>query len=153
MPTRISLYSGWPRSEAEDIAQSAFVRVWRYSHRSKVTNAKGLLFKTAARLALNELRRRKRHARQFTQASDINDGDESVPILENVATTGLLPDERVMLANAFGSLSENSRTAFLMHRVYGFNYAEIAARTTVSRSSIEKYMIRALASLKETAAS
>ena len=88
MPIRISLYSGRPRSEAEDIAQSAFVRVWRYSHRSEVTNAKGLLFKTTGRLALNELRRRKRLARQFTQASDINGGDESVPILENVAATG-----------------------------------------------------------------
>lgn len=45
---------------ARDVAQGAYLRVLAYSKTQKIDNAQALIFKTAANLAANEFRSRKR---------------------------------------------------------------------------------------------
>ena len=53
------------------------------------------------------------------------------------------------LENALNSLPENQRTTFLLNRIDGKKYAEIAEMDGVSVKAIEKRMHLALKSLRE----
>jgi RNA polymerase sigma-70 factor (ECF subfamily) len=49
-------------------------------------------------------------------------------------------------------LDERTRDAFILHRLEGWKHAEIARAYGVSVSSVEKYIIKALAHLMRGAA-
>jgi RNA polymerase sigma-70 factor (ECF subfamily) len=50
---------------------------------------------------------------------------------------------------ALSQLTENQRITFLMNRMEGLTYREIAIRLDISQKAVEKRMSLALASLKE----
>lgn len=53
---------------------------------------------------------------------------------------------------ALDALPERTRSIFLLHRIDGYSYPEIADQLGVSRKAVEKHMTRAikhLASLRE----
>lgn len=135
-------------SEAHDIAHEAYIRVWNYAQHTEVASPTGLLFKTAGRLALNELRRRKRHSLQFTSFCDFEENNNLDAAVERARPPSIFLDDAVLLFIAVSTLPERPKTAFLMHRIDGYNYSEIARRMNVSRSSVEKYIIRALSHLR-----
>ncbi|MEM8772591.1 MAG: RNA polymerase sigma factor [Pseudomonadota bacterium] len=140
------------RDAALDIAQDAYLRIWRYAHKNKVENAQALLFKTAANLTVNEFKARKRYVTRHTAFTTETENDNP---LENLPSDDPSP-ERATLArddveisiNAIETLPENIRRAFIMNRFEGLSYREIAEKLGVSVSSIEKYMITALKTLR-----
>lgn len=138
---------------ARDIAQSAYLRVWRYAQTQKIDNLQALIFKTAANLAANEFRARKR-----MQSLRIDSGSSSKenPI-EQVAckapspeTTALAREEIAASLRAINSLPDQARRAFVLSRFEEKTYREISVILGVSESSIEKYIIAALKALRET---
>lgn len=138
--------------DAVDVAQSVFLRVWSYAATAIVVNPRALIFKTAGNLATNELKRRNRFNRRHIMSSD-NDDDA----FENIAAANPTPEKEASLRedvrntlDAIDALPEPSRTAFRMNRFDGLSYREIAVRMKVSESSVEKYMIFALKTLRES---
>lgn len=139
---------------ARDVAQSAYLRIWSYSAQGRIDNLQALLFKTAANLAANEFRARRRRA-QPSSASD-GDADDAV---ENVAADtpspeGVVASRQTLAAclHALDGLPDAARRAFIMSRFEELSYAAIAVRLGVSESSVEKYMILALKTLRDAAA-
>ena len=57
-----------------------------------------------------------------------------------------------MVIDALEELDERSRDAFILHRLEGMKHAQIAELYGVSVSSVEKYIIKALALLTERSA-
>ena len=53
------------------------------------------------------------------------------------------------LKNALENLTEAQRTAFLLNRIEGKKYAEIAEMLNISVKSVEKRMSQALATLRK----
>ena len=137
---------------AHDVAQSAFVNVWQYSQANEIDNPKALIFKTAANLALNELRRRKRFFRRNVLTNELVE----IGPLRNKPSLDPTPEEatsfrqeaKALLA-AIDQLPAKPREAYKLHRIEGMSYKQIAEKQKVSVSSVEKYMIEALSILRK----
>ncbi|SDJ68491.1 RNA polymerase sigma factor [Billgrantia gudaonensis] len=123
---------------AEDLAQDAFVKLWRRD--AERESSPGLLHLTAHNLAMDHLRARQvrlRH-RQDERAADEGQAD---PGPEAVAET-LESWERLMAM--LEALPARARRVFLLNRVEGETYAAIARRLNVSVSTVEKDMMQAM---------
>ncbi len=140
---------------ARDIAQSAYLRIWRYSETREITNLRALIFQTAANLAANEFRARKRRrtvsfdptAPEPYEAVDFARCEKLSPETATIAR-----EEVSILLAAINALPEPTRRAFVLSRFEGKTYREIATALGVSESSIEKYIISALKSLRAASA-
>ncbi|GJL94172.1 MAG: hypothetical protein DHS20C05_05770 [Hyphococcus sp.] len=136
---------------AKDIAQNAYLRVWRYAEVNNIDNPRALIFKTAANLAANEFRSRRRAF--FVKVASSNDDYDA---LELVATDAPSPERSAVAKQdlqtsmqAISGLPRQIRRAFILSRFMGKSYQEIAKDLGVSESSVEKYIISALKVLRE----
>jgi RNA polymerase sigma factor (sigma-70 family) len=125
---------------AEDLLHSAFVRLSEYSARDTVENPSGFLVRTAANLAVDERRHqqvRRESAIDVSEMLHLADGQPLQP--EVLAHRERL--ERVMAA--LDSLGPRTREIFLLHRLDGLKYREIAARLDITVSAVEKHIAKA----------
>jgi RNA polymerase sigma factor (sigma-70 family) len=140
---------------ARDIAQGAYLRVLSYSKTQKVENAQALIFKTAANLAANEFRSRKRR-RSFTAETVTGDGPNAIDLVachDPSPEEATLSKEQVSVTlGAIRALPDQVRRAFVLSRFEGKTYREIAALLSVSESSVEKYIIAALKAVRAAVA-
>jgi RNA polymerase sigma-70 factor (ECF subfamily) len=139
---------------ARDIAQSAYLRVWRYAQTQQIDNLQALIFKTAANLAANEFRARKRIQSLKIDSSTATREN----LIEQVASeqpspeaTAVAREEIAASLQAINSLPQQARRAFILSRFEEKTYREIAVILGVSESSIEKYIIAALKALRTAA--
>lgn len=125
---------------AEDLLHSAFVRLSEYRARNTVENPSAFLVRTAANLAVDERRRvytRRESRLDIGDMLEIADGQPLHP--EVLAAQERL--EKVMAA--LDSLGPRTREIFLLHRVDGMKYREIAARLDITVSAVEKHIAKA----------
>lgn len=139
------------RDIAQDIAQNAYIRVLRYAETNEIDNPRALIFKTAANLASNEIRSRRRSPILATAQ-----GASHEDLLEAVACDAPSPErveearqELKISMTAISQLRGPARRAFVMSRFMDKSYREIATDLHVSESSVEKYIISALKTLRE----
>jgi RNA polymerase sigma-70 factor (ECF subfamily) len=139
---------------ARDIAQGAYLRVLDYSRRAKVDNAQALIFKTAANLAANEFRSRKR--RRSYVAEPAAEGDNPVDLVAcgnpSPEDAALSKEEVAATLAAIHALPDSVRRAFVLSRFESKTYREIAVLLGVSESSVEKYIIAALKAVRAAVA-
>jgi len=139
---------------ARDIAQSTYLRIWRYAEHNEIDNPQALIFKTAANLAANEFRarHRMRFIERITPRADddadnfqIDDLACDDPSPEHIAVAK--QDLKASIA-AIKKLPDRIRHAFVLSRFENKSYREIAADMGLSESSVEKYIITALKLLR-----
>lgn len=142
---KILLRRGRTHEEAEDLMQEAFLRMQEYCERGgQVRRPEGFLVRTVLRLAINA--RRDEHRDLYC--------DEKSEDLSLILDTSPMPDE-VLAADeclermrfALDRANRRTRDILFMHRLDGLSYAQIAQRTGLSISAIEKHMASALAIL------
>ena len=138
--------------DAQDVLQSVYARAIAFSDENAIENARALIFRVATRLVIDELRRRRRfNANHCTQA-DLEGGADASAISPASAPSSeeafISREEYRAVMNALDKLPNKAKEAFLMNRVYGYTYAEIARDLGVSVSSVEKYVIKALELLR-----
>lgn len=134
--------------DAEDIAQQAYLRLQKLSDGKELDNPRAYLFQIANNLAVDQLRRGKLHIEYISQQLP---AEGETPTDDDGHANHHSP-ERVLAArqqlqaihNAMDSLPLKCRQAFLLHRVRGLSYTEIAQEMNTSVSSVEKYILQAL---------
>lgn len=142
-------------SEAEDLAQTVFLQVFKSRARYKQTaKFSTWLFTIARNLCLNELRRRSRHPAESIEATRAEQDDLPRQPLEDQAQTA--PPERLLRAElarkieeALAGLPENQRTAILLCRQEELSYEEIAEVLCCSLSATKSLIHRGRETLKE----
>ncbi len=132
--------------DPEDIAQEVYLRIAQRKDAAAITNKKAFLFRTAKNLIIDLARYRKSRER-----------DNFVPITDDICVDETPGPEQVAvgrqaIANlklALDELPVNCRTAYVLQRVRGMTYNEIAAHMGISVSSVEKHMMMAIAHVME----
>lgn len=136
------------REEAEDLTQEVFLRLSRRLDVEQVDNAEAFLFRTAVNLLRDRSRRGKTAASHMDELAHRAGFEELSP--ERVLQSR---QSLASVLRALDELDERTRDAFILHRLEGMRHAEIASLYGVSVSSVEKYIIKAIAHLaKRTAA-
>ncbi len=141
----ICRFLGCQREEARDIAQEAFLSVWKSGRRFRATALFSTwLFAIVTNLCRNHLRTTSR--RPVLVAIDDEDG------VVNEYSTGSGNDPHALaeasemagrIDGALAELPENQRAALLLKRVEGLSYREISVILEVSESAVESLLVRA----------
>ncbi len=140
-------------SDAEDIAQQVFIRVWksapRYEPTAKFTT---WLFKIMRNLVFNEVRRRKRHPTRALEGV-VEEGDRPMQTADLNAKSpaaSMLDDEmQAAIQQAIEQLPEVQRMAIILRRYDEFSYEEIAAILELSVPAVKSLLFRARTDLRE----
>lgn len=130
---------------ADDVLQELFTKLWEKREELRIqTSLKSYLYKAAWNYALNHV---KRHNRETARSVTI---DESTPLAEAQASPQVQERaERVKMA--IDALPERCREVFLMAKVEGYAYKEIAAKLDISVKTVENQMGKALKIIREFA--
>ena len=141
-------------TEAEDVAQSVFVQVYRSAHRYEVTaKFSTWLFTIARNLCLNELRRRSRHPAESIHTPHPEQEDQPLHQFEDKRTASppdsLLQGElEEKIEQAVAELPENQRIAILLCRQDELSYEEIAKVLGCSLSATKSLIHRGRETLR-----
>ncbi|KGS11462.1 sigma-70 family RNA polymerase sigma factor [Pseudomonas tremae] len=133
---------GWLRKKlgcshrAADLAHDAFVRILALTEPLNFKEPRAFLATTATRLLIDGTRRRKVE-RAYLDALALHADEASIPSPEAIHVA-LQILERV--ARMLEGLPEKPRQAFLLHRLDGLTYSEIATHLGVSSSMVKQYM-------------
>ncbi len=142
-------------SEAEDLAQNVFIRVYqsagRYEASAKFST---WLFTIARRLCLNEIRRRGRHQAESLDSSQSD--NEELPARQYEDLKNFSPPETFLqseleekIQEALDELPEKQRLAIALCRENELSYEEIAKVLECSVSATKSLIHRGRETLKE----
>ncbi len=134
-------------ADAAEVAQETFLRLYRLEHPEQLDNARAFMFQVASNLAIDQLRRRSLHFRFLKSESRAVEDPEFVHATAATASPEQILSAREKLARIFqavDALPDKCRQAFLLHRISGLSYSEIAQELGVTVSSVEKYIQQAL---------
>jgi RNA polymerase sigma factor (sigma-70 family) len=131
------------QDDPEDLLHAAYIKLEHYRTEHTVRNPKGFLVKVALNIAVDNHRRRQMW--EEDAESTVRFADE-LPLQDEVIAARVRL-ERVK--EGLGQLPNRTREIFLMHRIHGLKYREIAERTGISQSAVEKHIARAALFLTE----
>jgi RNA polymerase sigma-70 factor, ECF subfamily len=132
-------------SEAEDLAQQVFIRVWKSASRYKPTaKFTTWLFRIARNLVFNEIRWR-RHA-----GGRMEDAPEQAERSEREPDQVLLESElQEAIQQAIDQLPETQRLAIVLRRFEEMPYEEIAEVMDTTVPAVKSILFRARTELRE----
>ncbi|HYQ56764.1 MAG TPA: sigma-70 family RNA polymerase sigma factor [Draconibacterium sp.] len=118
---------------ATDIAQECFMKVWEKRESIEMKQVTGLLFKMASDLFINSFQYKKRTQKIFENLTfDVEDYSP-----EELLSFDQLKNKYETLVE---EMPENQRAVFLMSRIDGLQYKEIAERLGLGVKAVEKRM-------------
>lgn len=126
----------------KDKVQEAFVKLWQNCAKVTPDKAKSFLFTTANNLMLNAVAHQK-VVLKHQQHPPKHYTNESPEFLMQET------EYNEKLQNALANLTEAQRVAFLMNRVEGKRFKEIAALLDISVKAVEKRVYGALEKLRK----
>ena len=130
--------------EADDLAQESLLRTVEAGTKAAVEAPLHLLFRIARNAVIDRLRAKARAAALFRPGlADV----EAVDAAANPERI-LIASERLRRALAtIDALPPKRREVFLLHRIEGLSYPQIARRIGISIKTVEKHMALAMAQL------
>lgn len=132
-------------SDANDVVHDTFFRIRSLTVEAEIKNPKAYLFRVANSQMIDYLRRGRSRER-YIIADSSYDAVDGRPSPERSADyKGRLE----LLQRAIANLPARQKEVFLMHKFDGLRHAEIAVRLNISRSAVEKLLIKAMANLRD----
>ena len=126
----------------KDKVQEAFIKLWQNCSKVSPDKAKSFVFTTANNLMLNEVAHQK-VVLKHQQIKPKNYTNENPEFL-------MQEDEyNDKLQKALANLTEAQRVAFMMNRIEGKRFKEIAELLNISTKAVEKRIYGALKKLRE----
>ncbi len=136
-------YKGADTEEATDLAQDVFMRVWEKQFDATNQSIVPLLYKMANDMFISKYRRKQLEITYLNGLTN-NEIEKNSPEDTFVQKELFLKYQR-----ALANLSEKKRSVFLMSRMDGLSYKEIANRLNLSEKAIEKRMNLTISYLKK----
>lgn len=131
---------------AEDLTQETWLRAATANGAEAIGNPEGYLFRIAANLAND-------HVRRAGRSPELPVYDDIAPVSADPAPS---PEKQAIdrselrrLLRAVDGLSPRAREVFLLAKVHELSHAEIAARLGIAKNTVMVHMANALAQLHE----
>ena len=127
---------------AEDLVQDVFLKLWENRENIRNDTVKGYLYTIAANLLKNHYRKNEISFQFRSSLAQDHDTESPEFIME-------LQEFDQHLQKILAAMPEKSRDVFLMNRIDGLTYKDIAERLQLSVKAVEKRMHIALDFLKK----
>lgn len=129
--------------QADDVTQEAFIKLWENCASVPPEKAKSFLYTVANNTSLNHIAHQK-VVLEYSKKNVQNGTDTQNPEF-------LLEEKqfKLKLQRAIANLTEAQRTAFLLHRIEGKKYYEIAEILGIGVKAVEKRIHGALVQLRK----
>lgn len=141
---RLALATVRDADDAQDIAQEAFLRLWRKGRDVPPEAVRPWLLKVTHNLCLDHLRRRQR--RHLRLGRPDPNSLERLPETRPDPTDGGLPDE---LVSALDQLSPHARSLVVLHYCEDMKLAEIAQVLETTTGAVKVALHRARRALQQ----
>jgi RNA polymerase sigma-70 factor (ECF subfamily) len=131
---------GW--EDAEDVVQEAYLRLLELENSGRIADVRGYLYRVATNVAIELMRKRK------TRSACLVENVE----FEAVAAGGASPfataiEEAILVRHVQASLERLPRgccETFLLSRLYGLTFPEIAERLGISLRTVNRHISRTI---------
>ncbi|HLA73732.1 MAG TPA: RNA polymerase sigma factor [Steroidobacteraceae bacterium] len=128
-------------AEIEDMVQDVFARMVARDSTEPVEHLGGYVLKTASSVFADWVRRRSSHAANLHVSFEPElHGEEEVDPVRILGGKEELQAATLVLLR----LPERTRTVFILRRLEGQRFQDIAAHLGISVSAVEKHMVRAI---------
>lgn len=135
------------RSDVEDLVQEVFLRLVRRGGLRDVEHVSGYIFETASNVLTDQVRRWR--VRQADAQVELRHADDvGTEIRQDRVLEGQQELQRAV--TALEQLPEQTRQVFVLRRIEGMQYRDLATRLGISISAAEKHMQRAILHLMTT---
>lgn len=130
---------------AADLVQETYLRIARYADSGGIANQHAFVFRVADNLALDHLRARTRHDHRNAETVT------NALVCRNPEPDTVLSDRQQleMLEKLIYELPLMCRKVFLLCRVEGMAYNQVACELGISPRTVESHMYKALKILRE----
>ena len=135
------------REKAEELTQDVFLKMIGLMERSEVKNHKAALFTIANNLLIDTFRGEQVRRKIISEWDD-----ESAEVAgTSNSMESRLDNQRIVnwLCEAILALPERCQEAFILRKIDGLSYKEIAASMNLSVKTVEKHLARALLECKK----
>jgi RNA polymerase sigma-70 factor (ECF subfamily) len=131
--------------DPQDVMQDTYLRLQTIPAETEILNPRSYLFRMAGNLAIDRMR-----------AQPAQSSIGTVEELEDAPDEGASP-ERIIdyrqrlehLQRAIATLPPRQKQVLLMHKFDGLTHAQIAAELGITKSAVEKLIMKALAYLRD----
>lgn len=124
---------------AQDLVQESYIILSRTAADVAIDHPRGFLYRTAGNLALDHLRHNK-VVERHVEAERIVDEAE-LPSVEHEICKA---QWQALLHQTIAELPPRCRDVFILHKIRGLSYREVARMLDISESAVEKHIIKGL---------
>lgn len=129
------------RHLAEDLTHDTFLKLLTLAEPEAIRNPRAYLIVTANHVMIDQFRKRKLEEDALAALAQLAEGEEEQSAEQRVAISQLVATALHILNEA---LDEKVQRAFVMARVEGHSYRDIAVTLGVSESSVKQYLAKAM---------
>ena len=127
---------------AEELTQLTFIKLWDFRHTlTPQYSFDTQLFRIARTTLIDGIRERERR-RMLAHSLEANE-QEAGNLFREAATASL------EISNALNMLPPARKKVFLLNRIHGYSYKQIAGELSISDRTVEKHISLALKQLKK----
>jgi RNA polymerase sigma-70 factor (ECF subfamily) len=133
------------KNVAEDIVQEVMMEIWRMKDNINVSSSVEAYLKRACRnKSLNYIRSQKMNFEDIDSAEELS--SDYISVEDSIAVDNL----QEKINTAIDSLPEKCRLVFMLSRIEGLSYLEIAEQLQISPKTVENQISKALKILRES---
>lgn len=126
--------------DADDLIQEAFLRLQLYCREHTVQQSEAFLVRTALNLS-TDLHRHQRHSAAIVRTLQVLQLSQTFPAADDVCAC----QERLRRMKAgIEQLSPRRREVFVLNRIEGYSFPQIAERLGITLSMVEKHAAKAV---------
>jgi RNA polymerase sigma factor (sigma-70 family) len=125
--------------DIEDVVQDTYIRARCAEEKTVISSPKSFLFRIARNEALMELRKKSRRITDYIEELDTPEALDGEASVEDQA----IAEQRLgIFCQSALEMTPRCRKAFLMCKVYGLSYKEVASQLGISVSGVEKHVAK-----------